>query len=59
MGLVEWLSLIRLALQFPESFRKLIKTFQDTPVEKQAKLAEATANEAEKLRTEGRPTWEN
>lgn len=59
MTFVEWIALIKLALSAPESIRKLIKLFSDTPAEKHAKLLTAMEAEADKLKSEGRPSWEN
>lgn len=55
--MAEILALIAGIVRFLPEVRKLILLLEKSPAEKRAEITDLISKEADKLRTEGRPTW--
>lgn len=56
--IVTVLTNLGLILKFWDKIEVVLKMLQTTPEEKHAAIVKAMQAEAEKLRTEGRPSWD-
>lgn len=58
MGVGELLALVSGILKFLPEIRKLIKVLSESPAQKAALITQQISDEADRLKSEGRPTWE-
>ncbi|NDG28137.1 MAG: hypothetical protein EB120_13305 [Proteobacteria bacterium] len=58
MGVGELLALVSGILKFLPEIRKLIKVLSESPAHKAALITQQISDEADRLKSEGRPTWE-
>jgi hypothetical protein len=58
MGVGELLALVSGILKFLPEIRKLIRVLSESPAQKAALITKQISDEADRLKSEGRPTWE-
>lgn len=58
MGVGELLALVSGILKFLPEIRKLVKVLSEAPAQRAALITKQISDEAERLKGDGRPTWE-
>lgn len=58
MGISELLALISGILKFLPEIKSLIKVLSEAPAHRAALITKQISDEVDKLRIEGRPTWD-
>jgi hypothetical protein len=58
LGLTDWLSILKLVLQFPGQVLALAKLIQGTPEERREAIMKQIQAETDAIASGGRPQWD-